>query len=212
MRTMVVNGESSVKVSPDSIEINLALESRNKDYAKAVELSNTNIKLLEGAAVKASIPPSELKTSAYNVTVENESVRDKDGNVKTVQKGYLVRQHMKVEIPLDFTLCGNFLSSVAESKANPQISLGFKIKDDTEIREKLMGEAMLKARKSALALAKISGVKLVNISEIRYNDSGVEPYSPLRVYNAPLACCASMEMTPEDVELKDSVMVVWEIE
>ncbi len=109
------------------------------------------------------------------------------------------------------------LSAIARSRTNPELSISFTIKDSTAINEEMLRSAARNARQKAEVLCAASGAALGSLLSIDYNWNEVHLCSNTRYRLAEDRIAApmvakSIDIEPEDIDVRDTVTFVWEIE
>jgi uncharacterized protein YggE len=109
------------------------------------------------------------------------------------------------------------LAAIAECEAKPEFSIRFSVKDGNAISEQLLISAVENATAKARVLSKAAGVELGEIMYIDYSWGELRLFSETEVEPRMMACMAadsavgSIDIEPEDVDVSDSVTVVWSI-
>lgn len=107
---------------------------------------------------------------------------------------------------------GDVLKGIAETSANPTLSIGFSVKDKELLEEKLLIDAAKNAKRRAEILTKAAGSQLGELLSIDYDWSELHVYSEVNMRsNMLLESSALPEIEPEDIEVGDTVRFVWEI-
>ena len=162
-----------------------------------------------------------VKTLSFDVNTENESYKDKDGNWKSRFKGYQYRHTMKIEFPSDRKRLGNILYLLANHTAiRPEFRFSFFVGDVEASKNELLGKAVADAKEKAAVLAGAAGCALKSIVSIDYSWGEIElevsPYKRTMLAKelaiAPDEACYEMDIEPDDVEMCDTVTIVWSIE
>lgn len=218
-KTITVKGIGSVSAAPDKVIISMNLESQDKDYETAVNKASEDIAQLEASLKTAGFKKSALKTQSFNVNTVYDSVRDENGMFRNVFKGYAVYHSLKLEFGLSPKKLASAVSVIGQCPAHPQLSIAFTVSDADPINEELLRSATANARSKAEVLCSAAGRKLGDLLSIDYNWGEHHLYSNTNYAVAEDACaapamgkCASIDFTPEDIKLKDSVIFVWEME
>ena len=203
-RTICIKGVGKTSVKPDLVVVSLSLDAIDKDYAKAVEKANAQITELRDALGGAGFDKSELKTKNFSVTVKNKSVRDKDGNYKTVFEGY----------DFDSARLGDALGAMSACSAHPQTDISFAVKDKNAVADKLLEDAVRDAKSKATIIARASGVKLGDIVSVEYDWRELDVMSATRYSDncVALRAAAPVDFVPQNVKASDAVTVTWELE
>lgn len=215
-KTITVKGTGNISVTPDLTIISLTLKSLDKDYDKSMEEASQKLSDLQDAISEIGFAKTDLKTTRFNVSTEYDSVRDKNGNYKSVFVGYSCIQGLKLEFDFDTKVLSKVLSAIARRIAEPELNISFSVKDKAAVNEALLESAAANAKKKAEILTKASGVKLGELININYSWAELDVYSDTR-YDMEAKCmCASdsvnMDITPDDIEVGDSATFVWTIE
>ncbi|MCR5179027.1 MAG: SIMPL domain-containing protein [Lachnospiraceae bacterium] len=134
--------------------------------------------------------------------------------------GYEYTHRLKVEFESDNDRLGRILFALATApKIKPEFRLSYTVKDPEAAKNLLLGNAVSDARKKAAILSQAAGVSLKDILSIDYSWGEINlEYVPMRenmVYEdgsgSTVDACLQMDIEPDDIEVKDTVTVVWEI-
>ena len=213
-REIVVKGIGKASATPDLLIIEMALESKRMDYEETMLQSAEMIASLRAAIESAGHDGRELKTTSFNINTRYESYRESGGH-KQRFAGYVCSHRLKLEFDLDMKKLGLTLGAIARCKAAPDFSIKFSVKDPDAVSEQLLTNAVENAKAKAEILAESAGVKLGAIQRIDYNWGELQLYS--KTYMDVLYCAETsgsydMGIEPEDIDLTDTVTVVWVME
>ena len=214
-RTITVKGTGSVSASPDLTTVTLTLKNSDKDYDASLSKSAETLGALQKALEDIGFAKSDLKTVSFNVYAERESVCDENGRYKSVFAGYACVNSLKLEFGFDTSLLSKVLTAISGCIAEPELNISFSVKDRDALTDGLLKSAADDAKKKASVLAAASGVSLGILLSVNYDFSSVCFSSPT-AYACDNECmgkarAVNVDITPEDVSLKDSVTFVWEI-
>jgi uncharacterized protein YggE len=218
-REIVVKGIGKVSTSPDLLVIDLDLEVVEYEYDKAMFAASKHLGALRSAIVAAGHDKKSLKTTQFNVNTKYDQYRDKNDNWKQKFIGYSCTHGLRLEFDLDMNKLGVTLRAIADCAVMPKFSIKFSVKDPNAVSEKLLQSAIEKAKQKADVLSTAAGVKLGAIKRIDYNWSEYHLYSQTdyclmegsTVYaGSPKAL--AMDIEPEDIDVSDSVTVIWMME
>ena len=218
MRTIRVTGKGQIKVRPDTTRITMSLEGLYKDYNETLRLSSKDTETLKDILSGFGFERSDLKTLNFSVDTEYESYKDRDGTYKQRFSGYRYRHMLKVEFDSDNERLGKILYALANGKVRPEFRISYTVKDPEATKNMLLGKAVKDAREKASFLSEAAGIGLKDIQSIDYSwgESDFE-YRPMdggilaeRCMAEPTAAY-SMDIEPDDIEVSDTVTVVWEI-
>ena len=219
MRTIRVTGKGLIKVHPDMTRITMTLEGLNPEYADTLRQSSEFTEELKDVLSAFGFERSDLKTLNFSVDTEFESYKEK-GAYKQRFVGYKFRHIMKVEFESDNGRLGRILYALANSEVKPEFRISYTVKDPEAVKNTLLGKAVADAKEKAAVLTQAAGTTLKDIQTIDYSwgeiDFEVRPMSRgLMMEECLPAPCSpgsyDMDIEPDDIEVSDTVTVVWEI-
>ena len=218
MRTIRVTGKGQIKVKPDMTRITMSLEGLYKDYNETLRLSSQDTETLKDILSGFGFERSDLKTLNFSVDTEYESYKDRDGSYKQRFTGYRYRHMLKVEFDSDNERLGKILYALANSPVQPVLRLSYTVADQEKAKNELLGKAVADAAEKAEVLSRAGGVRLREIQSVDY--SWGEINFECRPMDRELKLCEyaplesdsyDMDIEPDDIEVHDTVTVVWEI-
>ena len=218
MRTIRVTGKGQIKVRPDMTRITMSLEGLYKDYNETLRLSSQDTETLKDILSGFGFERSDLKTLNFSVDTEYESYKDRDGSYKQRFTGYRYRHMLKVEFDSDNERLGKILYALANGKVRPDFRISYTVRDPEATKNTLLGKAVKDAREKASVLTEAAGIGLKDIQSIDYSWGEIDfEYRPMdggilaeRCMAEPTAAY-SLDIEPDDIEVSDTVTVVWEI-
>lgn len=218
MRTIRVTGKGQIKVRPDMTQITMSLEGLYKDYNETLRLSSQDTETLKDILSGFGFERSDLKTLNFSVDTEYESYKDRDGSYKQRFTGYRYRHMLKVEFDSDNERLGKILYALANGNVRPEFRISYTVKDPEATKNTLLGKAVKDAREKASVLTEAAGIGLKDIQSIDYSWGEIDfEYRPMdggilaeRCMAEPTAAY-SLNIEPDDIEVSDTVTVVWEI-
>ena len=130
---------------------------------------------------------------------------------------------MKVEFDSDNDRLGKILYALAHCELKPEFRLSYTVKDQEAAKNELLGKAITDAKEKAFVLTQAAGVALRSIQNIDYSwgqiNFEVQPMNRMLMAEdclmAPMAAESAgydLDIEPDDIEVSDSVTVIWEIE
>lgn len=219
MKTIRITGRGSLRVSPDKTRIHIALNDVCEEYAQALEKAAQERQTLQGVIREFGFAENDLKTLNFNVDPEYEGYQE--GNVyKQKFKGYRYFHQLKLEFPSDNERLGKVLYALAQSGLTPEFNISFFVSDPESVRNALLGSAVADAKAKAEALTAAAGVRLLDIQSIDYAKADLNlavntmrmPMMAKGAFAEEAVCDSyDMDMQPDDIELDDTVTVIWEI-
>lgn len=218
-RTIRVTGKGKISVKPDTIRLRLSMEGIYPEYDETLQKSSEIVELLKNLVEKQGYERKELKTLYYNIDTEYESYQDRDKSWRRRFQGYKYVHRMKIEFPADNERLGRMLYALAHCPEAPEFSIEYTVADPEASKNELLGKAVKDSMKKASVLAEASDVKLGKIINIDYSWGEIDFVSkPLQEMS--LRCCAEdacspasydMDIEPDDIDIADTVTVVWEL-
>ncbi len=219
MRTIRITGKGQLRLRPDTTRITLSLEGSSPEYGEALRRSAADTEQLRDLLTGFGFARSELKTLSFHVDTEYESYQEK-GVYKQRFVGYRFRHQMKVEFASDNDRLGRILYALSVCPIQPEFQLSYTVRDPEAARNELLGQAVADAREKAAVLTRAAGVTLKDIQSIDYSwgqlNLEVQPMNRMMKAEMAFGLSASndsydMDIEPDDIELSDTVTVLWEI-
>ena len=214
-RTIRVTGKGKVKVKPDMTRIILTMEGTYPEYDKALRKSSESTDCLKDLLSKFGFERNDLKTQNFSVDTDYESYRE-NGEYKQRFLGYKFRHVLKVEFDSDNNRLGKILFGLAHCPLHPEFKISYIIKDQEAAKNELLGQAVKDAKEKASVLTRAADVTLKDILSIDYSWGEVD--FEMNPMNKMMLCesCApddsyDLDIEPDDIDITDTVTVVWEI-
>ena len=201
IKTVKTEGTGSLSLKPDLIRLNMTISGVRPEYDAVMQMSAEQSGALTECFRGIGFKDEDIKTRKFSISTEYENRRDSDGNYDRIFVGYSFRQELWIEFDADNAMLGRVLTAL--SKCPESASL------------ELLDNAVADARRKAERLAKAASMNgIMKAQEIVA--SGCEPDMVVRPFgNMMLAKCAaesaSPDITPEDINISDTVTVVWQI-
>lgn len=219
MKSIRVTGKGLIKVHPDMTRILITLEGQYPDYEKTLKRSSKDTEELKDLLVPFGFERSDLKTLSFGVETEYESYKEK-GTYKQRFIGYRYTHRMKVEYESDNQRLGKILYALAVCPLDPEFRLAYTVKDPEAVKNELLGKAVRDAVAKAGVLSSAAGVKLGDIQSMDYSWGEIDfEFRPMQDLSVGCldACDAlkenslDLDIEPDDIEVQDTVTVIWEI-
>ena len=222
MKTVTVKGVGSVSAPVDTVELSLRVWAKDKRYDSALEQADRKLSDLEAALCAAGFPARDFQTAGFHVNAEYESVCDDRGNYRSEFSGYLCSYDQLLRFAFDAARLGEALNAAAASKAQPELQVRFTVRDQAALQAGLLRSAAENARARAEILAAASGCRLGALQKIDYDLAHLSFNSQTMM---DLTECEAPQMAgggrakrsfaalrPQDVELSDTAVFVWELQ
>lgn len=213
-----VTGKGQIAVKPDLIRLMLTLEGTKEKYEDTLEDSAKQVELLKVCFEKLGFVRSDLKTQHFNIDTVYEGYQDENRVWKNRFMGYKFIHNMKIEFEADNTRLGQVLYGLAQAPVSPEFHINYTIKDTEAVKNKLLGKAVADSKEKALVLAEAAGVALGELVSVDYSWGEKSFVSEPMNRSMPLMkdCRVTsggynMSIEPDDINVSDTVTVVWKI-
>ena len=215
-RTVRVTGKGSVKLPPDLTRLTMTLRGTEKEYADALARSARDTDALQAAFAPLGFGRDELKTLSFGVETRYESYRDDKGEYLQRFAGYEYNHVLRLEFPRDNETLGRALYILAHSGVEAEFRISYALRDAEGAKNALLASAVKDAAAKAAVLTEAAGVKLGRLRSIDYSwgdmSFEVAPVARMKNLAAPMADASyEMDVRPEDIEVSDTVTVVWDV-
>ena len=217
-KTMKVTGKGKLSVKPDLIRLLLDVQKVCETYEEALRESTAQTEHLKDSLESLGFARTDLKTLRFHVDTEYENYRDENNVWKNRFLGYKFTHAMKLEFDADNRKLGQVLYALAHAKVHPEIHINYTIKDAEAAKNRLLAKAVADSKEKAKVLAEAAGVTLGDIvtidyswGEIEFISRPVERCMTMSAKNAAPADGYSIDIEPDDIDVTDTVTVVWEI-
>lgn len=225
-RIIKVTGKGKISVKPDTIKIDITQESVEKTYEKAIAKSAEEKNKLSGSLSNLGFAEDALKTAYFSIDTNEERYQEMITKIwKTKVVGYKYVHKMILEFPLDNDILGKVLFLLMHCSGKPEFRISYTVADPDSVKDELLQRAISDSRHKAEVLAASSGVTLGNIQTIDYSwdqidiinkNVGYGSYDyeegDFGEYDPPIgAGTIDIGIAADDIDVTDTVTVVWEI-
>lgn len=220
MKTIRVTGKGKIKVHPDMTRITMTLDGLWPQYGDALKHSSEDTEILKALLEKYGFKKTDLKTLNFSVDPEYEGYKEK-GAYKQRLIGYRFRHLMKVEFESDNERLGKVLYALANNKdVTPEFRISYTVKNPEASKNELLAAAVKDSQNKAKVLSEAAGVALRELQSIDYSWGEINfEVSPMNRLESKMMVCEDsmeygsydMDIEPDDIEVTDTVTVVWEI-
>ena len=220
MREIRVTGKGNLTLIPDRTIVTVSLKGLEKEYKEAIEQSKKASQEIKNLFIDLGFEKGNIKTKMFEIESSYERDYDENERWRTIFKGYEFIHIMSVEFDKDSKLLGKIMHELSKCASAPELSLQYTVKDAEKQKEELLNKAIQDSKKKAKILTEASGVSLGEILRIDYSWGETKIVSS--VMDNFLDCMKlsddeydedffDMDVEPEDINLSDTVTVVWEI-
>ena len=220
-KTIKVTGKGKIFVKPDLIQLFINLEGVYEKYEKALQQSSEQTEELKACFEKTGFSKEDLKTVSFHVNTEYENYRDKKNEWKKKFIGYKFIHAMKIEFEAENQLLGKVLYALAHCQVRPEFQIVYTIRDKEEAKNLLLVKAVQDSKRKAEILAEAAEIHLGEMVSIDYSWEEISfTASPMNRMAVPLegimeedrSMSYDINIEPDNIEVSDTVTVVWKIE
>ncbi len=217
-RVIRVTGRGRLKIRPDMTRLTLTVTGLDKVYGKALEESTRKTEQLKDVFAQFGFKRADLKTLHFSVDTEYESYQD-GNNWKQRFTGYRYNHILKLEFESDNDRLGRILFALGLCAVSPELKISYTVRDKEAAKNELLGRAVADAKAKAAVLAEAAGVTLLTIQSIDYSWGEISfetapmnrPVLMKAMAEESAAGSFDMDIEPDDIDVSDTVTLVWEI-
>ena len=206
VRTIEVNGSGEVRTSPDTADLELAIETQAKSAEEAAARNAAlATKVIDALEAKLG-DKGKITTGGYSLNPEYNQRPSENPTII----GYTAQNTVTVHTG-ELDLVGALIDSAIGAGANRVNSLSFSVKDDTNARAEAIAIATRDARTQADALASALNVKLGKILKA----TTLSQERPIPVHMGRVMAMSANVATPVEpgeVTVPATVSLTFEIE
>lgn len=159
-RTINVNGEGRVSMTPDVAVLNLGVNMRDPQLATAQSNATAAMNAVRDALKKAGVADKDIQTSAYSVYVEQDYNQPNQPVI-----GYNVTQMVTAKVR-QIDKAGEVIQAAADAGANQVNGIWFTLEDTSDAVRQARELAVADARARAEHLASLSNATLGAVQTI----------------------------------------------
>lgn len=218
-RTLKVTGKGRLLVKPDRIRLCLTCEDSYREYDRVLMMSGEATEALKDVFESLGFDRKQLKTLHFNIETVYESYQDSSNAWRRRFDGYKYVHRMKIEFDADNGLLGKVLYALGNCAVKPEFTIEYTVSDPEKCKNELLAKAVQDSREKAGVLAEAAGVKLGEIVMIDYSwgeiDFVTRPVNELMLKRSEVACAPAsaynIDIEADDIDVTDTVTVVWKI-
>jgi hypothetical protein len=188
VRSVSVSGEGRASSPPDEASVEIGVETRNGDAARALDENGKKMAGVIAALDRIGIAAKDRQTTRVGLDAQREYDGGRPGPLF-----FLARNSLRVRVR-DLAVLGRVLASAVEAGANEIQGVSFAVADPKALESRARAEAMADARARAEALAQAAGASLGLALQVSEGVS--RPLPPLPVLKAESFGRAAAEPVP----------------
>ena len=213
-KVITVVGKGGVHIVPDVIRVELRLESLHDTYEEAYAQSKKDSLRVRSIMEDVDLDIKLPKTTRFDIEKKTISQYDKYNHyIGEKFIGYKVTHFIKIDIGMNNVLLNKIVKMIGQRLPHAQIEIGHTVRDARPAQLKMLHRAVKDAKEKAEIMAEAAGCKLGMCKSINYGVNELQIYTQARnIHSADEACyCSeeSLDITPNDLSVSDTVEVVW---
>ncbi len=209
LRNIRVTGTAKVSAEPDLAIITFNISSKATQYKSCMDILYNRTQSLREELVSVGLGRAEIKTTRFNVDTNYEYDKQMD---KRYFRGYKATHDLKVEFPFTPEYLNQVLNVLSYTETQTSFKISFRISDPEPLRQQALANAIKNCKEKAEILTQAAGVSLEEIISINYSwdEVYIRPARELCEVES-LASEAAYDITPEDIDISDTVTINWSI-
>ncbi len=209
--TISIQGNAQKSVLADKLSLSIDVFEKAKEYDASYSALQKKYDVLKTELQKEGIDVSKLRTQNMRI---NEDIEYTQEGAK--KKGYEAGLTLVYEDVYSNEIIHKLIVTLNKSTLGYRYNVSFLLSDEKtkQYRKELMSQAVADATEKALILVNAAKIQLATIYSISYADGGVVERPMYMQKSAMMDARAEnsttpMELTPGNIELRESVSIVW---
>jgi|SRR3989344_4065489 len=208
--TISVSGNSEMTVSPDRAEIFISMTTEGRSAKDAQDSNKIKSESVYAALEKLGIKESEIETTQYYLSPK---YRYDEKSGKSIIDGYTLSHELKVSTN-NLDKVGDIIDAAVNAGANGVSNIQFTLTKEKqqEVNNQALAKASENAGDKAQGIAtglKVNLGEIVQIAESNYAYTPYEYSSRAMSMGAEMADAAMTKISPQDVNVRATVTVVY---
>ena len=200
--TIKVNGTGTAKATPDTTRISLEIGSAHKSYAEANAEAAVGNSELQQALERLQIPKCALRTKKFWIY----------GCNYPNGREYSLKQELELELPFNPANTAKVLAEMGKIWGGMSVTVSYLNTSLNEYKQRALRAAIADARTKAEAIAAALGRKLLGVVSadggvLNTDDSDFEVHEYRELFEGE----QSVDTTPQDVEIAQTVETLWQM-
>ena len=207
LRTISVDGSSTIKVAPDKVTISISIENTAKGSKLASAQKGQIMQNIQSGILGLAITKDKMQTTNYNLyPVYN----TKDNSREII--GYSVSNEITVTID-NIDMVGTVIDTAINAGASNVNSIEFGLKDSQVYKDKVLQQAIADAKRKAQVVANSLEKSIVNVVSVNTGSTYIEAknFNNAMYMRAADATGATSPIQSGDISVRANVSVVFEM-
>ena len=216
-RIITITGRGGIHVVPDVTRVELSLISLHDSYEQAYLQTKADTDRLTEIMKQIGLDVKLPKTIRLDIDKKTVSEYDKYKNYKGEKfLGFQLTHQIKIDLGMDNVILNQVIKLIGLRLKQAEIKIGYTMRDPRPAQLKMLERAVQDAKAKAEIMAHAAGCVLGVCKSINYSIEEWHIYSQARnIHCADEAVCCnpeSLDVTPDDLAVSDTVDVVWTLE
>lgn len=240
IRTINVTGEAKMTVPPDCVKIPMVFEDTLKTYDECLETCSSILNTLKNGLKSLNFNDNDIKTVDFRISPKYEYNKGIISGEKKTLKGYSYYNNLYIKFRFEPQKVSKVLELISNLKTKPIFTVEYTILDYTKVKNELLKKAVETSKNNAQVIALGLGSTLGKAINVDYHwsensipsrtflprmknryfmedttqdndDTSMRSNYSLMKSNETAPAISIADITPEDIILKDTINVVWEI-
>jgi uncharacterized protein len=209
-----VNGNGEVRVAPDTASVRLGVTRQAQTGQAAQQDVNATLRTILEAVRALNIPERHIQTSQLTLFPVYAQERPEPMREPREPRIVAYRATSTVTVRVeDLTQIGPVIDAALTAGANQFEGVQFTLRDDTQVREQALSEAVREARSKAEVIARALDVRLESVIEVAEGGvSFIPPPFPGREMMAMRAADVATPISPGEVTVTANVTIRYRIQ
>jgi len=206
-----VQGNAQKIVIADKLNLSIDVFEKAKEYDACYASLQKKYEVLKTELQKEGIDVSKLRT--LNMRINEDIEYTQEGAKK---RGYEAGLNLVYEDQYSNEIIHKLIVTLNKSTLGYRYNVSFLLSDEKtkQYKKELMSQAITDATEKANILARASAIQLLSIYSISYADGGVVERPMFMQKTAMMDARAEntnapMELTPGNIELRETVSMIW---
>lgn len=213
---IIVEGKAFKTVSPNEVIIDITFIKKENLYSNAIEKGTEMVNsFVENVILKNNLNKEDLKTRNFSVREEQ---KYDELTRQYINDGYSYNQNAYIKLPYDFEIVSNLLDTITMLDNPPICHMSFGISNEKEYQKELLINAYQDAKNKAEIIAFASDKTLKDCVKTDYkpftNEYTTNKIALATFNNEDTYSSNSImnTLTPDDIEINESLYCIWETE
>ncbi len=204
-KTITVNADGQVTVTPDTARINISVVTDGKTADEVQRQNTETMNKVIDYVKNFGVDSKDIKTTFYNLYPKYDYVEGRQ-----IPAGFTLTQSAEIKIR-DLKKAGELITGTVARGANQVSGVEFFVDDPDKFKMEARKQAFDKAKDKAKELSKLAGVRLGDVVTFSESFGGQPPIYFEKAFGLGMGGGGAPDTQPGSQEITVSVSVVFEI-